>query len=166
MTPPALPFLLMRCGPNGAPIFRPPLWTLCFLTTFSTHSLSILRLTSMFRRCSLLLQRTRSCALQVPQVCAWCGLPPVHSSMSLSHGGVIFCSLSTSSCASLLFRQSGSPAWLSQSENAMVTPLLFSSHLSRLMHFQSFWRIAPHIFPTGPFPGRLPLGCRRRARST
>ena len=44
MALPALPSLLMRRVPNGAPIFPPQLGTLCFLTTSSTHSLFASRL--------------------------------------------------------------------------------------------------------------------------
>ena len=82
MAPPALQSLLMRRVPIGAPFFPPQLRTLCFLTTSSTHSLSPLRVSHVLTRvrqiwCSLLVQRTRCCAVQVPRVCAGCGLPPV-----------------------------------------------------------------------------------------
>ena len=65
----------------------PPLGALCFLTTLPL-TLSPLRVSPVLTRarqirCSLLVQRTRHCALQVSRVCAKCGLPPVVTLHSL-----------------------------------------------------------------------------------
>ena len=153
------------------PFFLPH-WGLCVFRRLLPLALSPLRVSHILTRvrqirCTLLLQRTRCCALQVPRVCDRCGLR-THSSRSPSHGGVIFYSLSsTSSCASLLSRQPGSPAWSFRSSSAGPTTLDPYRPISRLMRFQSFRApvlcsyCAPHSATSGPFPGWLPLGCRR-----
>ena len=81
-----IPFLLVRLDPTGAPTF-PPLGTLCSLTTSST--LSPFRVSHFLTRarqirCSLLLQRTHCCTLQVPRVCAGLAASRTHSSRSPS----------------------------------------------------------------------------------
>ena len=85
--------------------------------------------------------------------------------LDLSHGGVIFCSLSsTSSCASLLFRQLGSPAWLFWSSSAMVTPLLLTPIVPFLSPFAlSKFSSTSSMLALGPHPsttGRLGLQSR------
>ena len=93
--------------PHGA---RSQWSTLCFLTTSSTHSLSASRLSRPHttQANSMLPSRTTNsllrslCHESAPPVFPLQGLFPIC--------GVIFCSLSsTSSCASLWFRQLGSP---------------------------------------------------------
>ena len=128
MVLPALPSLLLRRVPNGAPIFPPQLGTLCFLTTASTHSLSASRLSRPCTNLADLMRPslTTNSLLRSPSATS---LRPVrtashtHSSKSHSHGGVIFCfPSSTSSCASLWFRPLGSPASSSRLSSAMLDP--------------------------------------------
>ena len=129
----------MRRVPSGAHIFPLPLGTLCFPTASSTHSLSASRLLhpkmsqadSMFPFShNELVAALSKCHEPAPVLIA----SRIHSSRSPFHGGVIFYSLSsTSSCASLLSRQLGSPAWSFQSSSAMVTPLLLTPVVPSLL---------------------------------
>ena len=144
---PALPSLLMRRVPIGAPIFPPQLGTLLFLTTSSTHSLSALRLSLPCTNLAdlMLPPLTTNSLLHSPSATSLHQARTAshtHSSKSHSLGGVIFCfPSSTSFCASLWFRPLGSPASSSRSSSAMVTLLLLTltTHFSRILrHHQSF----------------------------
>ena len=179
MALPALPSLLMRRVPSGAPIFPLQLGTLYFLTscqpqlrlstpTFSTHSLSASRLshpcTNLVDLVPLL---TTNSLLRSPSATS---LGPVwtashtHSSKSHSHGGVIFCFPSSTSFLRLAVLPS---AWKSSLvvpvPSAMVTPpplipvVLFLSRLalSNCSHY------APQSPTTRHFPGRFPPAWRR-----
>ena len=178
MAPLALPSLLMRHVPIGAPIFPHQLGTLLFPTTSSTHSLSPLceSLTSLHESGRFdppfSYNELGAAALQVPLSLHQARTAShTHSSKSHSLGGVIFCfPSSTSFCASLLFRPLGSPVSSSRSSSAMVTATSLDSYRPISLAscaFKIFENLdpcshcSPHFSTTRPFPGRFPLGCRR-----